>query len=446
MADPNLANGDTITAIQLLTKGLNDLEATLKDEPEIRASLLHEFTSIFIGLGRYQLADSLAREAYTLTDSIYSSPHPEVARSLLGLGQVEIMYKNLDTAFNHLHASYKMYKDIKSNDPSAIANVLLELGNVNYEKGDYLAADSLNRKVFEIHQTHYQSPHEELAHDLQMIGTTQRKLGNFNEAVSYLQQALAMKRELFEEPHNEIAYTLNHLASLKVDLGLYEEAVPYARESFDQRSRIYGPIHLETIASQSNLARIHKALGHYETAIPIYEDALKKLKKIFPSGHPYIGATLQSLADLYLLSENISLAEEYFREALLIDQKFLDKDDIHRSYCMIGLGKLLTRINRLEEAKYLLESAYELRTINLPEGHVLIGINQQALGECLLAMKDYETTIYYLNEAYESLIKMPDKYQDNLQIILEKLIFACEQSGFTERQSKYRLFLNNLTS
>jgi len=446
MADPNLANGDTITAVQLLVKGLNDINVSLKNQPEIKASLLHEISSIFTGLGRYQLADSLARVALKLTDSLYQSPHPERARSLMALGQIEIIYKNLDTAFNHLYASYEMYRQIDPPDQVATANVLLELSNIYYEKGNYMDADSLNRIVYEIHRSLYGTSHEEIAHDLQMIGTTQRKLGNFIEAENYLLQALSMKRELFKSPHNEIAYTLNHLSSLKQDLGLYEEAIPYSQESYQQRLQIYGPLHIETIASQSNLARIYKSLGDQNNSISIYEDVLKKLKKIFPSGHPYTGAILQSLADLYLKSGNLILAEQLYREAFRIDQKFLDEDDIHRSYAMIGLGKLLIKTNQLEEAKNLLELAYELRKSNLSEDHVLIGISQEALGECLLAMKDYETTIYFLNEAYESLITLPDKYHNNLQSILQQLILACGHTGSCENQGKYQQLLNNLSS
>ncbi|MBS0000050.1 MAG: hypothetical protein KFF73_13810, partial [Cyclobacteriaceae bacterium] len=73
------------TAVQLLVNGLKNLDASLGGQPAIKASLLHEITSIFSGLGRYELADSLARIALRLTDSLYLYPHPESARSLLEL-------------------------------------------------------------------------------------------------------------------------------------------------------------------------------------------------------------------------------------------------------------------------------------------------------------------------------------------------------------------------
>lgn len=446
MADPNLANGDTITAIQLLVKGLKDMDASLNDQPQVKASLLHEITSIFTGLGQYQLADSLAWVALRLTDSLYENPHPERARSLLELGRVESIYKNLDTAFIHLNASYQIFRNIKPTDPVSIADVLLELSNLSYEKGEYNVSDSIIRQVYKIHRKIYNAPHEELANDLQMIGSSQRKLGNFEDAATYYEQSLSMKRKLFKPPHNEIAYTLNHLASLKQDLGLYQEAIPYARESYDQRLQIYGPLHLETIASQSNLARIFKSLGEYDKSISIYEEVLGKLKKIFPDGHPYISAILQSLADLYSNNGRIDLAEQFYREAIRLDKKFLDKDDIHWSNSLIGLGKLLTRMNQLDEAKSLLESAYHLRKKNLPEGHALIGISQQALGECLLAMKDYQTTIYFLNEAFGTLSTSPDLYRDNLKSILQGLIIATDQIGTTSDQNKYQKLLANLSS
>jgi tetratricopeptide (TPR) repeat protein len=142
----------------------------------------------------------------------------------------------------------------------------------------------------------------------------------------------------------------------------------------------------------------------------------------------------------------LQLAERLYREALAIDRKFLDSDDIHRSYCLIGFGKLLTQTNQFEEARGMLESAYEMRKNNLPAEHVLIGISQQALGECLLAMKEYDTAIYLLNEAYNSLNSMPVKYRDNLQSILEQLIFTYGQTGSPEGQLRYEQLLNDLSS
>jgi serine/threonine-protein kinase len=445
MADPNLANGDTITAVQLLVKGLNDMEEGLRNQPAIKASLLHEITSIFTGLGRYELADSLSWIALRLTDSLYKIPNVESARSYFELGKIESIYKNLDTAFIHFNKSLDIYRKLKPPDKKYIADVLMELSNIQYEKGDYSQADSLNRLIYDIHLEMYDPPHEVLAHDLQMIGSAQRKLGNYEDAEHYLQEALAMKRELYQVPHNEIAYTLNHLSSLKQDLGRYREAIPYAEESFRQRMQIYGPDHMETVASQSNLARIYRSLGETGRAIPIYEEILIKFNRIFPGGHPYTGATLQSLADLHMRSGDPVTAERYYRQAIDIDDEFLDVDDIHRSYAMIGLGKLLIRTGRPDEAKSLLETALTLRQKNLPDGHTLIGINQQALGECLVAIQDYEGSLFYLTSAFESLKVYPGKYREILESLAEQLIMASRKTGSSEDLFRYQQLLAEMT-
>jgi serine/threonine-protein kinase len=254
-----------------------------------------------------------------------------------------------------------------------------------------------------------------------------------------------MKRQLFESPHNEIAYTLNHLSSLKQDLGHYLEAIPFAEESYRQRIQIYGPVHLETIASQSNLGRIYRSLGEYSLALPLYEDVLAKLDQIFPDGHPYTGATYQSLADIHMKTGDIITAEDYYRQALDIDEKLLDADDMHRSYAMVGLGRLLTHSGRPDEAEALLEAALRMRQKNLPEGHFLIGICQQALGECLLAGKDYEEGVRYLNGALETFKTMPGKYRSNIESIVDQLIDTHRRTGTPEHIDRYRQFLTSLS-
>jgi hypothetical protein len=73
----------------------------------------------------------------------------------------------------------------------------------------------------------------------------------------------------------------------------------------------------------------------------------------------------------------------------------------------------------------------------------LIGISLQALGECLLAIKNYSTTIVLLEGAYASLQKYPDQYKDELSIILQNLAIACEKNNLPDKATHYQTLIAN---
>ena len=91
-----------------------------------------------------------------------------------------------------------------------------------------------------------------------------------------------------------------------------------------------------------------------------------------------------------------------------------------------------------------LQAALDLRARYLPTGHELIGVSQQALGECSLALQNYPTTIVLLEGAYESLLKYPDKYKENLNTILQNLTEACEKNNLPDKATHYQTLIANL--
>jgi tetratricopeptide (TPR) repeat protein len=94
-----------------------------------------------------------------------------------------------------------------------------------------------------------------------------------------------------------------------------------------------------------------------------------------------------------------------------------------------------------QEARTNFEKAYILRHEFLPPDHELVGISQLALGECLLALKDYPTTIGYFEQAHASLLQHPDKYEKELTLVLEGLTEAYVRLDQPDKAAHYRTLL-----
>lgn len=443
-ADPNTGNGDTLTAVQLLDQGLKKLEGNLKNQPELLASMLIQISPIYLNLGKYEKADSLARIAMTIQETVFEPPNKNLAGNLVLLGQVMNSRGDLDSAKTFITRAIHQYDQLKMNDGFEMADALVELSDVFYLKGQYLQSDSNYRIAYAIHTKKLTPPHVDLAYDLHVIGTTLRKLGKYEEAEKYLLESLEMKRKLYKVPHLEIAFTLNHLGSLRQNVGDWRGSISYIRESLRQRRAIVGPVHIESIASQSNLARAYSNLNLLDSAIMIYDDALSKIRVVFPHGHYYVAAITQSLGQAYFNNNDLPQAEKLFQESIAMQEKLLPEDDVNRAFALMGLGKTLMKKGDYQGAENLFRPAFDLRNKYLPEGHELVAVSQQALGKCSLAMKNYPTAIALLEGAYSSLKKHPDKYKEELNNLLRDLAEACQKNDLPEKASYYRTLLTNL--
>lgn len=447
MADPYEVNGDTITAVQLLEQGLQNINESLKDQPAIKASLLNEISGIYLSLGRLDEADSLSRVAYHLTDSLYEYPHAEIARSLHEIASVELYDFRLDSALKRLQESLSIHQQLKTKDQSTLATLYQNIGNIYYEKKDFVLADSLYRKAYDMHLQYLTPPHLELANDLQLLGAVNRKVEKFDISEEYYLQSLQMKNELYDSPHEQIAYTLNHLSSLKQNQGLLEEAIPYAEASYKQRKQIFGPAHIETNASLSNLARIHYQLGNDSIAMKHYEEVVKIFEFLFPDGHYYVSATTFLLANLHLKSGNLSLAEELARANLEKDRKILASNPVYLSRSMLLLGKiLLKRDHGLMEAKDILTESYQIRKENLQAEDDQVIESQQTLGACLLALGEYEEAITVLHDAYQTLNEKADTDTERITEVMQALKMAYEKTGNQTQINKFEQLISRKSS
>jgi len=65
VADPGEARGESITAKEILDKGVANIETGLDGEPAVQANLMHTMGRVYTGLGLYPDAERLLREART---------------------------------------------------------------------------------------------------------------------------------------------------------------------------------------------------------------------------------------------------------------------------------------------------------------------------------------------------------------------------------------------
>lgn len=436
-ADPNIGGADTITAVNLLHMGSENLKGNLADDEQLYVDMQLRLVPIFFNLGQYEEGKALAEESLQILSKKSDNPEWLVALSELQVGASFYYYGELDSAEKYTAMAIKRYEanNIKSDN---YLGSLTQLANVYNDLGRIVEADSMYQITLKEYTAVRELPDIEVAFSLHMLGSTNRDLGNFEEAEDYFQKSLAMKRQLYEEPHLEIAYTYNYLGSLNQSTGNYEEALKYITASLEQREAILGNYHVEVVASIANTGRTYNLMGRYEDAIIVYERALDIIDSLFGKTHYYYAGIIGNQANSYLELGQYDKAREGILEAQRLYAELNPNNKLRQIPPIIRLGDISMREGEPEIAREYYVEALELRKEALPEGHYQIAQSQQTLGKCLIDLGDYPTAIEYLELAlatYEADDETTDK---TIASVNESLATAYEGMNDKEKASYYR--------
>jgi serine/threonine-protein kinase len=253
IADPGEARGNTVTAREVLDTGTARLETELKDEPEVRAALLDTVSQVHSGLGLYGKAVALARAGLETRRRVLGERHPDVAASLVSLG------------------------------------------DASWENGDNATAESCYRESLAIRRALYGPEHPAVAASLQGVARSLRDRGDYPQAEELYRQALAMQRRLLGDAHADVASSLNGLARLLRAKGDYAGAEALHRECLDLRRRLFGSSDRRVVTSLNNLAVVLYLQGKPEALLRFREN-LAAARTLVADGHPLVTASLVNLA------------------------------------------------------------------------------------------------------------------------------------------------------
>ena len=423
-ADPNIGGADTITAVTLLDKGLENLNKNLSEDKDLYADMLLRLAPIYFNLGQYEKGKTLAFESFELYKNNPNADLEDKAMAQKTMATYYFYIGNLDSAKLFLDKGLGTLHQHGIVEGETYASVILEYANVSNELGDYQAADSIYHLAYQLYLQIREAPDVDLAFALHMSGSTARDLGRLDEGEKYLLEALAMKKELFQEPHLEIAYTQNYLGSLYQSKGEYEKALEYIQKSLEQREAILGKYHVETVASMANTARTYNLVERYEEAIAIYDSTLLIVDSLFTKKHYYYAGLIGSQGNSYYALGNYEKAKVNIELSLALLEELNPSNLLSQSVPLSRLGDIATKQQDLELAKDYYTKALKYREEALPIGHNQITQSQQSLGKCLLDLGDYPTAIEYLELALNSYQMDPEANSEKISSIQNSLAYA----------------------
>ncbi len=341
VSDPSRAQGETITARELLDQGALRADRGLEDQPLIRARLMQTIGTIYRKLGFYDQAIPLLEQALAAREEHAGRDSLEAAESLDGLAAAHHKKGGHEVALPLAEAALEIRERRLGADHPDVATSLSQLAWVRSKLGEHEAAAPLFERALRIRTEALGPETPEVAKSLSDVGIVSWRLGDYNEAERLLRRALALYEKLLGPDDYQVRLVLNDLAVLFWSQARYEEAEPLLERSLEIKERVLGKDHPEVAGSLNNLAILYDAMGRPEDAVPLLRRAYELKRDTLGPEHPDVGMAVANLAWMHYRQGDFEEAKRQYARArelygsrsrslsmaiLLRDESFLHRD------------------------------------------------------------------------------------------------------------------------
>jgi serine/threonine protein kinase/Tfp pilus assembly protein PilF len=440
VSDPNEAKGKTVTAREILDRGVAKID-DLATEPLVQADLLITMGTVYQNLGLYESALPLLEKSLALRRRYAGSDDYETMESINNLATLFQDQGQLDRAETLFREALERRRRVLGPDHADTLNAENNLALVLQMRGKLDEAEPLFRTSLEGKRRTLKGDDADLLPPINNLAMLLKQEGKIAEAKPYLAELVDKARRLLgdDDPHTLTA--VSNLGLLLLAEGRPTEAEPYLRDALERRRRVLGPDHPQTLMSMTFVGDCLRQSGRLVDARPYLSDALAGLLRVLTPDHPRTLAAKNFMGLLLQDEDRLPEAERSFREALdgrraklgadhgdtiqtmanvasILDEEGqpaaaepLAREAVERSGRSLSdgspvrlisvavLGSTLTRAGRAAEAEPLLAAALDSARRNLLPTQPELGSILLRHGECLTALGRYPEAEAELLEA-----------------------------------------------
>ena len=271
VSDPSEARGQSITAREVLDRGVQQIETQLRDEPVVRADLATTLGEVYGSLGLLREGSGLIERA----QSIEGLPAALQARQSAAIGDLQRQQGDLTAARNSLQRAQSLLATPGLSDASLYVSVNNALGLLYRNQDDCPAA----RKVYgdALRKATHQKDQDAEGWVTAQEGIAQCDMdeGNFAAADAGFQRALKRQIAVTGEMHPRAAELLNEIGSLKYLQGDRASAGRYFADTLRIDRQVLGESHPDVIFTLNNLARVLLEQRRFAEARAALEPSLR---------------------------------------------------------------------------------------------------------------------------------------------------------------------------
>jgi eukaryotic-like serine/threonine-protein kinase len=354
--DPFKGKGKDVTAREILDEGAARIKTELKDQPEVQAEL-----AVVMGNSLYELSGDQMAE--------------ELAQMALAISRRRTGEKS-----------------------TVAADALTLLGSIRMRQDDLVNAEKFTREGLEINRELRGPDSIEVAQGINNIATVNINRGDLKKAEAGLRESLAVYRKALGNEADDVATVMNNLGLVLKFQERISEALPLYLEVLSMRRKLFGPSHPYVANSLNNIGMLYVDLKNYPEADKCLQEALSINRKTL--GENRVATNLFNLGILNYERGQLSLSEDYHRQALAASQKRYGENNPELAEHFEQLGVVLTAQRRFPEAEANLRNALSLKLSRYVPSHFRVAFTNSALGACLAEQGKFKEAEPLLIESY----------------------------------------------
>lgn len=295
VSDPSVAQGNTITARQIVDRGARMLETGLEEEPAARADLGSTLAEVYGALGLDERGIGIAKRTFAL-----GHQQPDVrVRQFAALAEGQFRMGRYDVALANFRKAETLLGDPLIT-PGLRSRILVGLGQSLSWTGDTAGADAKLSEALKLDRAAGKEGRVDVARDLEALGNNAFYAGDVKRAQPLFAEALRIRLEVEGKDSPGANDDRNALASIAHESGDLARAAAYLKDVMVADERLLGADHPDVAVSLNNYARILIEQRRFAEAGGLLRRAVTITKSTRDPSHD----------DFVLLYSNLALVEQ----------------------------------------------------------------------------------------------------------------------------------------
>ncbi|TVQ04108.1 MAG: serine/threonine protein kinase [Balneolaceae bacterium] len=395
-ADPVEAMGDETTAMDLLEKGVEELQT--KDETLVTAELAHVLGNVYFSLGRYQQAKQLLEKALAIRLE-QKDISIEIAKSLSDLGLVLSELDKLENALEAYQQALEIVAESGTTDTEETAVLYHNMSSALNKMSRFDESEQAVRDAIRVRQNIHGNHSIEVASSMHALGVLLYNRSRYADALHVFEEALTIRTELLGEEHPHTLFTLGGVAGTKNALGYFEAAEESYKRILDIRRRVLGEQHPDVGTTLYQIGITHWQRNQVQEAEEWWMKAYELRRQSLGPNHSSVANTLNALAAAARNQNNLEKSIELLTEAERIYRTV--HGDEHRQVALIihNVAKTHADLENYADSERMYREALEMRIRLMGEEHDEVSSTLREMADLFMLMERWEDAEMYAKRA-----------------------------------------------
>ena len=380
VTNPDVNQGEDISALDLLQKARVDIESSHQSNPSLKAELMLAIGTAFYQVGEWEQANEVLQEAQLLApenleitithaEVLVALKHASELKELMAksprlaesqirkdqqprrlrlLAAAELLDNELDSAHTLLEQAQQI--DLKDNDLASYLEDVIALVQLAYQRSEYQAGIELAEQTIPSYESEFPPAYTGMLRLKNELSVLYTKTGQFEKSQQLLEQMVALEQRYLGDEHPELISTMISLSESYYSQGKLDLAHEMANKAHELTLSKFGAGHPKLIESLTGIASVVFVKGNYEEALLLMNEAIGISVATSGAGHAESLMLKRNYATALSALRRNDEAKVVLQEVLDLQRETLGEDHSDTLFTKLTIVRVLGALGEHEDA------------------------------------------------------------------------------------------------